>query len=417
MAPQPRRAKRLRILQSSHFVPAFDEWFVNVFVKDWGERNDTDVQVTNVGMTSIESRAEIEVRRQQGHDICMFLSPPASWEDHVIDHSDIYAECERRYGKPLDIARRSTYNPVTRKHYGFSDAYVPDPINYRKDLWDEAGVAPSSWDAIRRGGRLIRQKRGITVGIGMSDELDSSMALRSLLVAFGASEQTADSRPSLKSPAALEALRFAKALYEESMPEESDSWDASSNTRQMLAGNSSLTLNAISITRTGETEKIALADRIMLAKPAAGPAASLGMMHLMNSYVVWKFSRNIDGAQRFLVDLAGESRAAVAASGVYNFPTFPQLVPDLARQIARDAAGRPEDKYAVLADAADWTINVGYPGYANAAVDEIWKSWLVPRMFADAASGRLTPEAALDLYAAQCDASGTRMFSRYQRPA
>jgi multiple sugar transport system substrate-binding protein len=46
---------------------------------------------------------------------------------------------------------------------------------------------------------------------------------------------------------------------------------------------------------------------------------------------------------------------------------------------------------------------VGYPGYANAAIDEIWKTWLIPRMFSDAASGRQTPEAALDTYAAQID--------------
>jgi multiple sugar transport system substrate-binding protein len=49
-------------------------------------------------------------------------------------------------------------------------------------------------------------------------------------------------------------------------------------------------------------------------------------------------------------------------------------------------------------------VNVGYPGYANGAIDEIWKGWLIPKMFADAASGRLTPEAALDLYAAQSSA-------------
>jgi multiple sugar transport system substrate-binding protein len=399
----PRRAKRLRILQSNHFVPAFDEWFNNSFIKEWGEKNDTEVLVTNVGMTSIEGRAEMESRRGFGHDICMFLSPPASYEDFVIDHRDIYAECERRYGKPLDIAIRSTFNPVTNKFFGFSDAYVPDPVNYRKDLWDDVGVAPTSWDGILEGGRRIRRKHGITVGIGMSNELDSSMALRSLLVAFGAAEQTADSRPNLRSREALEALKFAKALYTETMTDEVFSWDASSNNRQMLAGKSSVTLNAISITRTGESEKILLADKIFLAKPAAGPAASLGVIHLMNAYVVWKFSSNIDGAKQFLVDLVGQSRRAFAASGFYNFPTYPQLVPDLVAQMANDRNAKPADKYAVLSDAATWTINVGYPGYANAAIDEIWKTWLIPRMFSDAASGRQTPEAALDTYAAQID--------------
>jgi multiple sugar transport system substrate-binding protein len=171
----------------------------------------------------------------------------------------------------------------------------------------------------------------------------------------------------------------------------------------MLAGKSSVTLNAISITRTGESEKILLADKIFLAKPAAGPAASLGVIHLMNAYVVWKFSSNIDGAKQFLVDLVGQSRRAFAASGFYNFPTYPQLVPDLVAQMANDRNAKPADKYAVLSDAATWTINVGYPGYANAAIDEIWKTWLIPRMFSDAASGRQTPEAALDTYAAQID--------------
>lgn len=398
------KRKTLKIMQWNHFVPAFDEWFNKDFIKSWGDKNDTDVIVTNVGMTNVENRAAAEVKKRQGHDLCMFLSPPSSYEDSVVDLRDVYAECERKYGKPLDIALRSTYNPITRKYYGFSDSYVPDPVNYRKDLWDDVGVAPSSWDAIREGGRKIKQKHGIPVGIGMSSELDSSMALRSILAAFGAAEQTPDGRPSLKSAGALDALKYAKALYTETMTDEIFSWDASSNNRLMLAGKGSLTLNAISVTRTGETERIPIADKIALAIPARGPVAQLGVMHLMNAYVVWKFSRNIDGAKKFLVDLAGASRNAFIASGFYNFPTYPQLVPDLNQLIANDPAATPRDKYRIFTDASKWTVNVGYPGYSNAAIDEIWKGWLIPRMFADAASGRLTPEAALDMYAAQSSA-------------
>lgn len=401
--PRPARAakKTLKIMQWNHFVPAFDEWFNKKFVKEWGERNDTEVIVTNIAMTSIESRAAAEITKKQGHDLCMFLSPPASYEDQVIDHRDIYAECERKFGKPLDIAFKSTYNPVTKKYFGFSDSYVPDPVNYRKDLWDDVGVQPDSWDAIRDGGRKIKQKHGIPVGIGMSNELDSSMALRSILLSFGAAIQDAQGRPSLKSPQTLDALRYAKALYTEAMTDEVFSWDASSNNRQMLAGKGSLTLNAISVTRTGESEKIPVADKILLARPARGPVAGVGVMHLMNAYVIWKFARNIDGAKRFLVDLAGASREAFLASGFYNFPTFPQLVPDLQKLVAMDPKGVPPDKYAIFSDADKWTVGVGYPGYANGAIDEIWKQWLVPKMFADVASGQSTPEAALDMYSGQ----------------
>lgn len=401
MRPAHAAKRSLKIMQWNHFVPAFDDWFNKKFVKEWGEKNDTEVVVTNVGMTSIESRAAAEINKKQGHDLCMFLSPPASYEDQVIDHKDIYAECERKYGKPLEIAVKSTYNPVTKKYFGFSDSYVPDPVNYRKDLWDDVGVKPDTWDAIRDGGRKIKQKHGIPVGIGMSNELDSSMALRSILLAFGAAVQDAQGRPSLKSPKTLEALKYAKALYTETMTDEIFSWDASSNNRQMLAGKGSLTLNAISVTRTGESEKIPIADKILLGRPARGPASGVGVMHLMNAYVIWRFARNIDGAKRFLVDLAGASRDAFLASGFYNFPTFPQLVPDLQKLVANDPKAVPPDKYAIFSDADKWTVGVGYPGFANGAIDEIWKGWLIPKMFADAASGRLTPEAALDLYAGQ----------------
>ena len=401
MRPAHAAKRSLKIMQWNHFVPAFDDWFNKKFVKEWGDKNDTEVVVTNVGMTSIESRAAAEINKKQGHDLCMFLSPPASYEDQVIDHKDIYAECERKYGKPLEIAVKSTYNPVTKKYFGFSDSYVPDPVNYRKDLWDDVGVKPDTWDAIRDGGRKIKQKHGIPVGIGMSNELDSSMALRSILLAFGAAVQDAQGRPSLKSPKALEALKYAKALYTETMTDEIFSWDASSNNRQMLAGKGSLTLNAISVTRTGESEKIPIADKILLGRPARGPASGVGVMHLMNAYVIWKFARNIDGAKRFLVDLAGASRDAFLASGFYNFPTFPQLVPDLQKLVANDPKAVPPDKYAIFSDADKWTVGVGYPGFANGAIDEIWKGWLIPKMFADAASGRLTPEAALDLYSGQ----------------
>jgi multiple sugar transport system substrate-binding protein len=401
--PRPARAasKVLRIMQWNHFVPAFDDWFNNTFIKEWGAKNDTEVIVTNVAMTSVEARAAAEIKKGHGHDICMFLSPPASYEDHVIDHKEIYAECERRFGKPLDIALKSTYNPVTKKYFGFSDAYVPDPVNYRKDLWDDIGVVPSSWDAIRDGGRKIRQKHGIPVGIGMANELDSNMAMRSILTAFGGAEQTAEGRPNLKTKGALEALKYAKALYEDCMAEEIFTWDASSNNRQMLAGKGSLTLNAISVTRTGENEKIAVADRIHLLAPAKGPITHLGTMHLMNAYVIWKFSKNIDGAKRFLVDLAAESRNAFLASRFYNFPTFPQLVPDLAALLGNDPKANPADKYKVMQNAASWTVNVGFPGYANAASDEIFSTWLIPKMFADVASGKLAPDAALDQYSGQ----------------
>ncbi|MCP4407803.1 MAG: extracellular solute-binding protein [Gammaproteobacteria bacterium] len=386
---------QLRILQWNHFVPEFDQWFGEVFTKQWSERNDTEVIIDHVGMTSLNSRANAEIAAGVGHDLFMFLRPPPTYEDHAIDHREIYEECTRRFGVPLELAIKSTYNPKTRRYYGFSDSYVPNPINYRKDLWEDVDVFPDSWTEIRRGGAAIHQRHGIPVGIGLAPELDSNMALRSLLYSFGASVQTADGRPSLDTPQTLEAVRFMRALYKEAMTEEVFTWDPSSNNRMLLAGHGSLALNAISVTRTGESQKIPVTDRILLAPPARGSICRLGLIHLMPVYVIWKLARNIEGAKRFLVDYVGEFRNAFLASKFYNLPCFPRTVPDLEQLLAHDSAATPPDKYHFLLDAADWTTHVGYPGYANAAIDEIFSKRVISSMFAEAARGWMTTEEAV----------------------
>ena len=63
--------------------------------------------------------------------------------------------------------------------------------------------------------------------------------------------------------------------------------------------------------------------------------------------------------------------------------------------LTNDPAATPPDKYRVLLNATNWTSSVGYPGHANAAIDEIFNEWVISSMFAEAARGRMTPEEAV----------------------
>jgi multiple sugar transport system substrate-binding protein len=393
-APQKKR-KTLRIVQWNHFVPAYDKWFNEKYCKEWGEKNDTDVVVDNIGIQALNPAAAAEVSSKKGHDLFGFLWPRPVYEDEVIDHAEIYQECEKRYGKPIDLAFKSTYNPRTKKYFGFSDSFAPDPINWRKDLFDQVGGTPDSWDAIRTLGKKIKDKTGIPVGIGQATEIDTAMAMRAILYAFGASEQDQGGNLALNSKETLEAVKFVKALYQEAMSPEVLSWDASSNNRAMLAGKVSVALNAISITRTAENEKMPIGDNIWLAKAARGPARRIGCEHVMNVYCIWKFADNIEGAKKFLVDYVGNFHEAFVHSEFYNFPCFPSQVPDLAALVQKDAKGTPADKYAVLADATEWATNVGYPGFTNAAIDDGYATWVLNTMFAQASTGTLSPEDAV----------------------
>jgi multiple sugar transport system substrate-binding protein len=248
------------------------------------------------------------------------------------------------------------------------------------------------------------------VGIGLSAELDTAMAMRAIMYSFGSSVQNAEGALVLNSKETLEAIRFVKALYEETMTPEVLAWDASSNNRFMIAGQGSLVLNAISVTRTGENEKLPVTDSIWLAKAAAGPVRRIGLEHVMDVYAIWNFAQNIDGAKKFLVDYIGNFRDGFLASEFYNFPCFPETVPDLQQLIAHDPKANPPDKYAVLGDVLDWATNVGYPGYANAAIDEVFSTWVVNTMFAKAATGTMSPEDALS----EAEAACTRIWEKWQ---
>ncbi len=49
----------------------------------------------------------------------------------------------------------------------------------------------------------------------------------------------------------------------------------------------------------------------------------------------------------------------------------------------------------MLGNVLEWATNVGYPGYATAAIDEVFNTFVIPTMFAKVARDELKPEDAV----------------------
>jgi multiple sugar transport system substrate-binding protein len=390
-------AGTLRIIQWSHFVPAYDRWFDNIYIKRWGQANDTEVIVDHINQADIPARAAAEVAAQSGHDIFFFLSPPAAYEDQVINHANIVQEVSKKRGKMKEVALKSTYNPKTKKYFAFSDNYVPDPCNYRTDLWGEVGLRPTTWDNVLKAAPKLRAMNN-PIGLGMSNEIDSNMALMAMMMCFGAFIQNKEHRVVLNSKGTVAVLKFARELFRQGMSNEIFAWTAASNNQAMVAGRLSMAMNAISITRTAELTNPELAAKISLLPIPEGPNGRMGLEHVMGAYVIWKFAKNKTAAQKFLIDLETKYVGAFENSKFYNFPSWPSAVPNIARRVERDPA-KPAGKYKVLAEIADkYTLNPGYPGNTNAAIDEIFNKFMIPQMFAEVAQGKRTPEDAAKVY-------------------
>ncbi|HEY8133729.1 MAG TPA: carbohydrate ABC transporter substrate-binding protein, partial [Thermoanaerobaculia bacterium] len=89
---------------------------------------------------------------------------------------------------------------------------------------------------------------------------------------------------------------------------------------------------------------------------------------------------------------------------------FPATVPDIKKRLANDPKAVPNNKYAVLGDVLTWATNVGYPGYATAAIDEVFNTFVIPTMFAKAARDEMSAAAAVKA----ADTEVRRIFDKWK---
>ncbi len=426
------QGRTLKILQWSHFVPAYDKWF-DPWAKKWGASRGVSVVVDHVTFADVVPRATAEVAAQSGHDLHMFLGLAAAFEEDVIDLSDVQREVEKNYGPQVGLADRTTYNPFTKKRFAFCDMWVVDPGDYLKPVWTEIGMpdGPTTWEDLAKAAPEIKRKHPemqIPIGIGYSQDIDSNMAVHDILWSFGGKVQDKGDNVVLNTPETLQALEYGKRLFKVGMTPAVLSWNAASNNQALNARATSYILNSISAYRTAQDNKLPVADDTFFVPALKGPTGiHVASEHVISSYVVWKFSKNQDLAKELLVDLVGAARQATMASKLYNFPAFSGAAADpgtpldkkpasggewLAKLCDNDPFGsEPANKLSVLKTAVHWSVNLGYPGNANPAIGEIFDTFVLTDMFAKAATGALTPKEAL----AEANTRAKTIFTKWRR--
>ena len=407
-SPSTQLSGTLRILQWSHFVPRYDTWF-DEFARAWGQEVGVEVIVDHIGLGDLPAAAASEINAGEGHDLIEFLSPPSAFEQSVLDLRDVNEEAANRFGEQVQLALRSSYNPHTDFYYGFCHGWIPDPGNYRFSLWDAAGKpeGPATWQDLIDFGGSIFAEQGVQLGIGMSNEIDSNMAGRDLLWSFGASIQDEDGNVVLNSPESVASVEYMVELFNAAMTPEVFGWVAASNNQLLLAGQASYILNSISAYRTAQKDVPDVATDVLFTPALTGPGGiGLASAHVIPIYFVPKHSQNVDAAKEFMLHLTGNYNDAVYNAELYNFPSYNDTAPDLWAEggwLDIDPfESQPPDKLQVLRNALDWSTNIGYPGFANPAIGEIFETFVIPVMFAQAAQGELTPEEAVSSAHDQC---------------
>jgi multiple sugar transport system substrate-binding protein len=398
----------LNILLWSHFVPAHDTWF-DPFVKEWGDMVGVEVNVDHIAVGDVPAAIAAEIQSgQPEHDLMQYIAVLSQHEPSVVDMTDLVAEAESRYGEMLELTRRSSLNPNTNKYYAYAPAWVPDPGDYRRSLWEAVGMpdGPRTYDDLLQGGSEIFSSQDVQLGIGMSQEIDSNMALRALLWSYGASIQDANEQVVINSDATIAAVEYMNELFANAMTPEVFAWNAASNNQGINSGELSYILNSISAYRTAQDEGLEVADDIWFTPALEGPETALVASHVMYNWIIPDAPDvNVAAAQEFLLHYTENLAPVSWNSKLYDFPAFPDRVPDLDGWVQNDPFGsNPPDKLAVLSTALDWATNIGHPGPANPAIGQIFGESIIPVMFAEAAQGTKSPADAVADAEAQINA-------------
>ena len=176
----------------AHFVPAYDQWLDNTYIKQWGEANDVEVKVDHINNALLYSTGASEVAAQSGHDLFWFISPPASFQKQALPvmrprpGGDQEARADRRGLRArARTTRGRSSSTASRTDVRTRSGAVPEEL-LRAD-----GRQPQHVGGRRKGAPKLKAI-GHPVGLGMSNEIDSNMLLTSLLYCYGGFIQNED---------------------------------------------------------------------------------------------------------------------------------------------------------------------------------------------------------------------------------
>jgi multiple sugar transport system substrate-binding protein len=382
-APAQTRGTTLRILQWSHFIPAYDAWFDNKFTKEWGDKNGVRVRVDHIPHLELPARMAAEYAAGAGHDIIMNGSSILTrlYYKSLADISDIYGASGKKHGGWIPSA--GPLVEVEGKQYGIPMFYILLPMLYRKDLFDANGLkAPDTWELARVAARTLKPK-GHPTGIQFSQCADANLNWRSLLFSFGGAEADLSGENILIDSREMRgALRFAKAMFDEGMTPEVFSWDDASDNRFLASGVGCWIHDAISAYRTTEDTNPDVFKNTHIALEPAGPSGKRVSVSAANVYMIWKFSKNQQAAKEFLTHFMDSGKEGMTQSRGYNMP---YLLADAQKPMPVIGA---DPKMQVLQDFPKIVAFYGYPGPFTTPIQEVVNLFVLPDMFTRVARGQ-----------------------------
>ena len=297
-------------LRWADFVPASDVVLKGEIAKQCEKDLGIKLTVETINANDIQARITAAIQSGAGPDIfCALTNWPQLYADSCSDVTDVSEEIGKAGGGFYEVCK--VVGTVGDKWIGVPWCANGGLVAYRKTWLAYSGAEngyPTNWDDYRAVGKKLKaaghpygQTAGHTFG-------DAPGWWYPYLWSWGGKEVEADGKTVvLNTKETVESVKFAVALWTETMDPGGLAWDDSSNNRAFLSGSISATNNGASIYLEARkkpdsyvTEKgTPMKDDIL---HASIPGGAGGQFNLPGPFtnLLMKYSKNQDAAKNFL---------------------------------------------------------------------------------------------------------------------
>ena len=247
--PALAQEKNVHWLRWTDFVPASDALLKGKIVQEAKKQLGITLKMETVNANDLQSRITSAIQSGTGADIIMgFSNWPQLYADSVVDVGDLAQEIASKQGGYYDVSKQIA--TVGNKWIGVPWTVGGGLISWRVSWLKEVGhdKFPETWDAYRDAGKKLKAKgrpMGQTAGHTFGD---APGWWYPFLWSFGGKEVEADGKTVvLNSKETVESIKYAVALWKETMDEGGLAWDDTNNNRAFLSGTICATNNGASI--------------------------------------------------------------------------------------------------------------------------------------------------------------------------
>src|SRR6267154_4249666 len=246
-APAFAQGTTVHWLRWSDFVPASDVLLKGQITQECQKATGITLKVETINANDLQARITSAVQSGSGPDIIYAIGNwPQLYAQSVADVSEVAEATGEAQGGYYEVSRLVA--TVGGKWIGAPWTIGGGLLTYRKSWFEEIGYSggkfPQTWEEYREAGKKLKAKGrpfGQTLGHTFGD---APGWWYPYLGSWGGKEIGDDKKTvALNSKETIESVKFAVALWKDTMDEGGLAWDDSSNNRAFLSGTISATNN------------------------------------------------------------------------------------------------------------------------------------------------------------------------------